>query len=135
MASTKKPIFLDTSMLMLPLEKNINLTSEFDRLLNFSYEVFVPEIIYKELNKLKLTASPSIKSKAMFAIKLAEQFSTFPSNLEGQADEELLRLAVEYNAIIATNDSELRSKLRKRGIAVISLHGDNRLSLFGDPFI
>ena len=122
-------------MLMLPLEKNINLTAEFDRLLPFSYQIFVPEIIYRELDKLKLTASPSIKSKAVFAIQLAKQFSVFPSNLEGEADKELLRLAIEHKAIVATNDSELRSKLRKKGISVISLHGDNRLSLFGDPFI
>lgn len=135
MASAKKPIFLDSSMLMLPLEKKINLTAEFDRLLSFSYEVYIPEIILTELKKLKKVGTPSIKNKANFALRLAEQFPSFPSKLEGEADDELLRLAMEHNAIIATNDTELRNRLRSNGLPVISLHGDNRLSLFGDPFI
>ncbi|MHA1224740.1 MAG: hypothetical protein ACTSP3_16095 [Candidatus Heimdallarchaeaceae archaeon] len=38
---------------------------------------------------------------------------------------------MKHKAVVATNDRELRKRLRSEGIAVISLRGNNKLSLFG----
>ncbi len=124
-------VILDSSMLMLPLEKKINITFELERIVPIDFEIVIPEIIVKELKKLIKGSSPSTKQKAQFALKLAEKYEILHSKTEGNPDFELERLAEEHNAIIATNDSALRLRLRQKGLPVISLHGDNKLSLFG----
>ncbi len=124
-------IILDSSMLILPLEKRINLSSEIERIIPRSYEIVVPKIVINELTVLLGSASSVTTRKASFALDLAKTFTILESRDEIHTDEEILRLALEHNAIVATNDKELRLKLRGRGISVISLHGKNRLSLFG----
>ncbi|MHA1200115.1 MAG: type II toxin-antitoxin system VapC family toxin [Candidatus Heimdallarchaeaceae archaeon] len=124
-------IILDSSMLMLPLEKKINLSSEIERIITQSYEIVVPKIVINELTNLLESSSSTTTRKANFALDLAKNYSILES-LEGiHTDEEILRLALEHKAIVATNDRELRLTLREKGISVISLHGKNRLSLFG----
>jgi rRNA-processing protein FCF1 len=85
-----------------------------------------------ELKRLSEKESQSIKQKAKLALELANGFVKIESNINCHADEEILRLALEKEAIVATNDTELRLRLREKGIVVISLRGKNKLSLFGD---
>ncbi|MCE7742467.1 MAG: PIN domain-containing protein [Candidatus Heimdallarchaeota archaeon] len=124
-------IILDSSMLMLPLEKRINLSSEIERIITQSYEIVVPKIVINELTELLRSSSSVTTRKANFALNLAQNYSILESQEKIHTDEEILRLALEHKAIVATNDRELRLTLREKGIAVISLHGKNRLSLFG----
>lgn len=125
-------ILLDSSMLMIPLEKKINLSYELERILPISFEIVVPSVVLRELEELKERAEQSRKRKAHLALSLAASFRIIDSLEEEEADKELIRLAKEHNAIIATNDRELRLKLREEGVVVISLHGENRLTVFGD---
>ncbi len=125
-------VILDSSMLMLPLEKKLNITFEIERLVQKKLEIVVPQVVLDELKKLLNNEKQSTILKAKLALDLASKFSVLESETGYFADEEILRIAVEKDAIVATNDSELRMKLRARGIAVISLRGKNKLSLFGD---
>ncbi|MHA1217378.1 MAG: type II toxin-antitoxin system VapC family toxin [Candidatus Heimdallarchaeaceae archaeon] len=125
-------IIIDSSMLMLPLERKINLSYEIERLVQISFEIVVPQIVLDELKRLSEKESQSIKQKAKLALELANGFVKIESNINCHADEEILRLALEKEAIVATNDTELRLRLREKGIVVISLRGKNKLSLFGD---
>ncbi|NPD87217.1 MAG: hypothetical protein HGN29_00745 [Asgard group archaeon] len=124
-------VILDSSMLMLPLEKKINISLELERILPISFEIVVPKIVVCELEKIMLDAPPSTQKKAKLALELVNKYRILESNIEGLADDEIERLAIENNSIVATNDSELRLKLREKGIAVIALHGKNKLALFG----
>lgn len=124
-------VILDSSMLMLPLEKNINISLEFERILPISFEIVIPEIVIHELEKIVKESSPSTQKKAKLALELIENYKILESNVVGLADDEIERLAVENKAIVATNDAKLRSRLRKKGISVIALHGKNKLKLFG----
>ena len=114
---------------MLPLEKRVNLSLNF---LPFSYKIVIPKIIKEELEKLKKSAKPSTKKKANFAFKLAENYENMNSSIGVHPDDEILRLALEHNAIVATTDRELKRKLRENGIAIISLRGKNKLEIVGD---
>ena len=124
-------VILDSSMLMLPLEKKINISLELERILHISFEIVVPKIVVCELERIKHDGSPSTQKKAKLALELANRYRILESNIEGLADDEIERLAIGNKSIVATNDSELRSKLREKGIAVVTLHGKNRLALFG----
>ena len=125
-------VILDSSMLMLPLEKKINITLEIERILPISFEIVVPKIVILELEKIEKESSPSTQRKAKLALELIDNYRILESNIAGLADDEIEKLAVENKAIVATNDGELRSRLRKRGISVIALHGKNKLKLFGN---
>lgn len=125
-------VLLDSSMLMLPLEKRINLSYEFERILTVAFEAVVPQIVLIELEEIKEKDDMATKRKAHFALNLARSFRTIESKTEDYADNELIRLAEIHNAVVATNDGKLRAILIDKGIAVISLHGENKLVLFGD---
>ena len=125
-------VLLDSSMLMLPLEKKINLSYEFERILTIAFEIVVPQVVLIELEKIKEKGETATKRKAQLALNLAMSFRTIESKTEVHADYELIRLAKLHKAVIATNDRKLRSILIYKGMAVISLHGKNKLTLFGD---
>ncbi|MCK5410266.1 MAG: type II toxin-antitoxin system VapC family toxin [Candidatus Heimdallarchaeaceae archaeon] len=125
-------VLLDSSMLMLPLEKKINLSYEFERILTIAFEIVVPQVVLIELEKIKEKGETATKRKAQLALNLAMSFRTIESKTEVHADYELIRLAELHKAVIATNDRKLRSILIDKGMAVISLHGKNKLTLFGD---
>ncbi|MHA1344785.1 MAG: type II toxin-antitoxin system VapC family toxin [Candidatus Heimdallarchaeaceae archaeon] len=125
-------VLLDSSMLMLPLEKKINLSFELERILLVAFEIVVPQIVLMELGELKIKGEMSTKRKAELALNLAKSFRTIESKTEGHVDHELIRLAEIHKAIVATNDRKLRSILIDKGKSVISLHGKNKLAIFGD---
>lgn len=124
-------VILDSSMLMLPLEKKINITLELERIISSSFKIVVPRIVLIELKKLEEKGKASLKQKAIFAQQLANSFEILDSEVEGNADLELERLAEKHSAVVATNDAELRLKLRSKGLAVIALRGENHLEFFG----
>ncbi|MHA1303819.1 MAG: type II toxin-antitoxin system VapC family toxin [Candidatus Heimdallarchaeaceae archaeon] len=123
-------IILDSCILMLPSEKRINL-SKLD-FLPFSYILVVPEIVIEELTKLSQSDKTATKRKAKLALLLAEKYERLSSRMEGHVDTEIIRLAKQHKAIVATTDSELRRKLRNEGIPVITLRGKNELKLIGE---
>jgi len=129
--NTEKIVILDTSMLMLPSERKINISYELERILPIQIKIVVPGVVIHELETLIKKSSPSIRQKARLALMLSKQFSLLDTHFKENADLEIKRLAEELNAIVATNDSELRLKLREKGIPVISIRGDNKLELFG----
>jgi len=128
-------VILDSSMLMLPLEKKINITLELERIISSSFSIVIPRIVLVELKKLEEKGKTSLKQKAIFAQQLANSFEILDSEVEGNTDLELERLAVKHSAVVATNDAELRLKLLNKGLAVIALRGDNRLEFFGQEEI
>ncbi len=125
-------VLLDSSMLMLPLEKKINLSYEFERILDVAFEIVVPQIVLIELRELKEKGETATKRKAELALNLAKSFRVIESKTEGHVDYELMRLAEIHKAVVATNDRKLRSMLIDKGKSVISLHGKNKLAVFGD---
>ncbi len=122
-------IILDSCILMLPLEKKINLSSL--NSLAFSHKIVVPEIVIKELTKLTNSKKESIRRKAKLALSLAKKYEIIHSSGVTYADDEILKIAKKYNAIVATTDKELRKKLREEGLAIITLVGKTELKIIG----
>lgn len=77
--------------------------------------------------------SPSLRKKAVLALKLAEKCSivNVEQRVEETHDDVILRMASKWKCPVATNDRELRKKLRDKGIPVIFLRGKGRLELEG----
>ena len=112
-------VLLDTNVLMMPFEININLERELDRLLG-AYEILVPSSVINELKKL------SKKNKAAsLALTLAKRYAVINTSKEG--DLSIIHLAKELKAVVVTNDKILRKILRNEDIPLIFLRGKDHL--------
>ncbi|UJG42359.1 MAG: 30S processome protein Utp24 [Candidatus Heimdallarchaeum endolithica] len=126
----KRLVFLDSCILMLPAEKKLNLGQI--ESLPFSSKVVIPEIVIKELQNLVENGKPSVQNKARLALAIAQKFEIIPSRTEGHTDDELVRLAKEYDGIVATTDVNLRKRLHKEGLLYVTLVGKKGLKLVGE---
>ena len=110
-------VVLDTNALLMPFETSINLDYELERLLG-SCEIYVPGPVIGELKR-----SRSKHAKA--ALALSRKYLIAETNKQG--DDGIIQVAEELGAYVLTNDRELRSRLRKRGIPSIYLRSGKYL--------
>lgn len=123
-------IVLDTNFLMIPENHNVDIFRELDRVVDRKYELVVPEIVIKELEHLSQEGTPSEKKAAKIALDLSSRANKIPSEIS-EADQEILRLAREEGYPVATDDSDLREKVRKAKTPVIFLRQSNHLAIDG----
>jgi rRNA-processing protein FCF1 len=76
---------------------------------------------------------PSRRKQASLALKLAEKCKVIEVEKSANEtnDDVIVRTATEWKSPVATNDRELRRKLRAQAIPVIFLRSKRRLELEG----
>lgn len=126
-------VILDSNFLFVPPKFQIDI---FEGLMNIVNQRFEPVLLsstYNELRTMAEKGSPSLRKKASLALKLAERCSIVGVKQEigEKHDDVILRMAGKWKCPVATNDRELRKKLRDNGIPVIFLRGRGRLELEG----
>ena len=126
-------VILDSNFLFIPAKFQIDVFEELAKLLNQRFEPVLLSSIYQELKTMAEKGAPSRRRQASLALKLAEKCKKIDveKHLEETNDEVILRIATLWKSPVATNDRELRRKLRTLNIAVIYLRGKNRLELQG----
>lgn len=122
-------VILDANFLMIPENYGVDIFTELDRILDKKYKVVIPEVVTEELENLKEGGSPSERRAAKVALELSSRGEKVPS--EEPADKEIMRLAQEKNCVVATNDKNLRKKLREKGISTILLRQKTHLNTEG----
>lgn len=90
--------------------------------------------VYEEMNVLSNEGSPKLRGIASSALNLCRdkcRILQFES-MEGETvDEMLMKTAQSLECLVATNDRDLRLKLRKKGIPVVYLRQRAFLKLDG----
>jgi len=126
-------VILDSNFLFVPAQFKIDVFEGLMNLLNQRFEPILLSTTYQELQKMAAKGSPSRRKQALLALKLAEKCRLVSiEKEEGETnDDVILRIAAEWKSPVATNDRELRRKLRNRGLPVIFLRGKSRLELEG----
>ena len=116
-----KKIILDTNFLLMPLQFRVDIFSEFDRICNFNYKLFIFDKSIGELKNIIKKQSQKHKKAAEFALKLIKlkNISIIQSNQEDV--DSLILKNINKDTIIATQDSLLKKELLKKGISVIIL--------------
>lgn len=115
-------VILDTNALLMPFQFNINLDLELIRLLG-QYEILLPSSVIDELDNISTSDAPPPFIKA--ASKLSEKFRI--EKVEEKGDESIFQLAKKHNAIVVTNDRDLKKRLRSAGLRTISLKSKTHL--------
>ena len=126
-------IILDSNFLFVPLQFKIDIFEGIRSLLNQNLELIVLSTTRRELQRMAEQGSPKLRKQAVMALKLAEKCHIIDveKSPEETNDEVIVRVAALWKSSVATNDRELRRKLRERNIPVIFLRGKSRLELDG----
>ncbi|MFB6143365.1 MAG: PIN domain-containing protein [Halorientalis sp.] len=118
---------MDASALMLPVECDVRLFEELDRLLG-TYEALVPEAVLTELEGLA-AGNGEAGTAASVGRDLAERCAVLDHE-ESYADDALVELARAGECdCVVTNDRALRDRLLDAGVPVIGLRGRNKLAI------
>lgn len=117
------PVLLDSNFLFIPLQFGVDIFEELQRLLGGLVRCVVPSPVVEELQLIRQEANPKLKREINFALSLAERCETAEERVEAgeTVDDALVRLARRWRCPVATNDTELRRRLRAEGVPVIYL--------------
>jgi rRNA-processing protein FCF1 len=126
-------MIIDTNFLFIPSEFKIDIFEALFALFNERIEPVLLSTNYDELERMSHGAPPKLRKQALFALKLAQRchIVRVEKNQDETNDDVVVRVAESWKTPVATNDGELRRRLRARNIPVIFLRGKKRLELQG----
>ncbi|WP_248895316.1 DUF188 domain-containing protein [Haloplanus halobius] len=118
---------MDTSALMMPVECDVRVFDELERLLD-DVAFVAPTAVIEELESLA-TGAGEEATAASVGRDLAERCRVVETD-ESYADDALVELAERGDCeYVVTNDGPLRDRLLERGVRVIGLRGRNTLNI------
>ncbi|MCW4053130.1 MAG: hypothetical protein NWE78_07990 [Candidatus Bathyarchaeota archaeon] len=135
---TKRPgkelkVIVDSNFLFIPSQFNLDIFEDMARVLNRSFEPVMALPTYREMQKIAERSPPKLQRQAVLALKLAGKCRMI--NVEKNSceshDDFIVRLAFEMKCCVATNDRDLKKKLRKLGLAIIYLRQKSHLAVEG----
>jgi rRNA-processing protein FCF1 len=118
---------LDTNALMMPVELDVRLFEELDRLLGEGHDLLVPEAVLAELSKLASGRGDEAVA-ASVGVDLATRASPVDHEAD-YADDAVLEVARRTGAAAVTNDGPLKRRLLDADVPVICIRGRNKLEL------
>lgn len=120
-------VCMDTNALMMPVECDVRVFEELDRLLS-GVDAVAPDAVCRELRGLADGAGEEATA-ASVGLDLAERCRIVERE-QSHADDAIVSLArageVDY---VVTNDRPLRERLLAVGVPVIGLRGRNELAI------
>ena len=126
-------VILDTNFLVLPLEERIDVLDQIRDLLGARpIPILLLESLEEALNKC-VSSSPSERRLFKSALNLLDNIVIESSGIsQGKVDERILQFSIRRKAIVATNDKELRKRLRSLGVTVLYFReGKRRIEIEG----
>ena len=129
-----KKIIIDTNFLMIPFKFRVDIFSEFNRICHFNYKLYIFEQSISELKNIIEKQSGKDKKAAQFALKLIKLKNIKAIKSENKSVDSLILSNLSNDAIIATQDSQLKKELLKKGASVIILRQKKYLELIEGKF-
>ena len=129
----KVKVIFDSNFFFIPSQFQLDIFEELTNLLNQRFDPILLSPTQKELQRLAKESSPKTRKQASLALKLAEKCRVVhvEKGLKETHDDVIVRVAAEWKCPVATNDRELRKRLRNLGVPVIFLRQRHRLELEG----
>jgi rRNA-processing protein FCF1 len=126
-------VILDSNFLFIPLRFGVDIFDELHRLLGRNVRCVVTTPIIDELRLLRTDAKPSFRKEVDFALGLVERCEVMEASLDLRetVDDSIVRVASDGPFIVATNDADLRRRLRKAGVSVVFLRQRSHLEIEG----
>jgi len=131
-------ILIDTNFLLIPCQFKVDIFSEINRICRFRYEICILKPTIRELENIICSATQKQKAIHKTAAKIAlsliknKNINILPAK-DTYLDQAILDLIKADNArhkyIIATQDIELKKKLRAQAVGIITLRQKKYLIL------
>lgn len=123
-----KKIILDTNFLTIPYQFKVDIFEEIKKVVPENYELATLDGIIKELENLAKNKGKDSKA-ARIGLELIEKNQVkIIKTEEKKADDSIVEISDE-NTLVATNDKELRQRLKDKNVKVIYLRSKTRLEL------
>ena len=121
-------VFLDTNAIFSIFEFSIDLEDELTRLIG-SHVINIPEAVVHEIKIISQKGKGKQKLLAKAALPYIKKYPELSHASFENADDALLYLALDRNAVVVTNDKELRERLKEKKVPLIFLRGKQQLVL------
>ncbi len=112
-----KKVVLDTNFLLIPGQFRVDIFEEIKRIADFRFKLYIFEKTEKELENILKNAKTKDRMAANIAKKLIKERDI--SYLKGDealsVDEQIIEFARSNECFVATQDAELKRKLKKEG--------------------
>ena len=120
-------VILDTNALMMPVECDVRVFEELDRLVT-DPDLVVPRSVVAELDDLADGGGEAGRA-ASVGRDLAERCRPVETDAD-YADDAVVELATDdFDGYVVTNDQALRDRLLERGVRVIGIRTGNTLAV------
>jgi rRNA-processing protein FCF1 len=131
-------IVIDTNFLTVPAQFGIDIFAEAERIVDQRLEFVTLTTAVTELDT-KLAEATKIPEKRKFSIarELVSRCTIIEISeplKDLSVDDQLLEFTVSIKGVLATNDKDLRSRAKKRGVPVLLMRGKKCLALDGTVF-
>lgn len=123
-----KTVLIDTNFLVESAKRKIDIHSELGRILDFSFEIAILDRTMEELDEIITRGKKEGAAAKLAKMILMTKRVTIIPTAGGHTDKLLLERADE-NHIVATQDGELKRKLKKKGQDVVVIRGMKKLAL------
>ena len=114
---------------MVPYKFKVDIFSEFERICNFNYKLFIFEQSINELKNIIKKNFGKDKISAKFALKLIKLKNISTIKSEQRDVDSLILNNLTKDTIIATQDRDLKKELLKKGSSVVIMRQKKYLVL------
>ena len=131
----KKRIILDTNFLLIPAQFGLDIFTELDKTLDYSYSLFIMDKSLEELKEASKHQKGALKEAVKVTLSLIKsmkdnnKLNIIPAKTS-YIDREILETA-DKETLVATQDLELRKKLHEKGIKTIVMRQRKHLVIEG----
>lgn len=125
-------VILDSNFLMVPFQFHIDIFQEIEYLLQKKIDFIVPSAVKQELTSISARGGEGA-SEASLALQLASRCRVVDVSLQPEetVDDAIVKAAQKLNAVVATNDVELKKRLRETHVSVILMRDKSKLEIEG----
>ena len=124
-----KKIIIDTNFLLTPLKFRVDIFSEFGRICNFNYELYIFQQTINELKNIEEKSAGKDKRAAQFALKLIKLKNIKVIKSDRKDVDSSIINNLTKDTVIATQDSNLKKEILRKGASVVILRQKKYLQL------
>lgn len=126
-------MIFDSNFFFVPTQFKLDVFEELANLLGQRLDSVLLSTTLEELLEIAEKGPPKTSKQASLALKLAQEcfLVQVEKNSKETNDDVIVRVAMKWRCPVATNDRELRERLRSVGIPVIFLRQRSRLDVEG----
>ncbi len=121
-------VILDTNMLLVPVQFNVDIFDEIEKLVGRNYQLIVLDSVIRELERIAKSNKKDAKA-AKVALQLLEDKEFVISKTKEKSTDKAIVKLTDDNTIVATNDKLLRQKLKNKNIKTIYLRSKKYLEM------